>query len=659
MYCLIKVLVSSLLLSASSVQVMAQEASPATAPAVVTGPIPVESFARIPFIDNATLSPQGDKIAGLLGVEGRQVLAIFSVFNNGTAPVTALIPEGTDVSWIRWANDDNAIIGLNALLPVVEERWTISRVIGLNAQSGKITRILWDRAGQNASDLLWTAKDGTPSVLIAAQNSVYSDDEYWPAIYLVDASTGKKSLVQGGREGIMDWYADTAGVVRMGIRYDPGSRKSRLLYRGADGKSSFRTIDVADNKKREDLLAPFQFLQGDRALVVHADDAGRSGIFEIDLTTQADVRTVFLAPPGAQIGRVSMSRDGQTVLGVHYAGDQPSTWLDPKLKSIQSEVDRAVGSRRARIVSMSADHGRILYHIDQPNSPGSLFYYQVADGRMNQIAVLNRDLGTRALSPVRMVSYKARDGLDIEAVLTLPQGSSGKDLPIVMLPHGGPWARDTLDYDYWAQFIASRGYAVMQPNFRGSTGYGDAFEKAGEGKLGLAMQDDISDGLAWAVKQGIADPKRACIVGASYGGYAAMWGIAKDPDLYRCAVSIAGVANLRREVNDFGFSYYGRESKAAWTRMTPDFTAVSPINHIERIKAPLLLIHGKKDIVVDFAQSQSMYNKTKAAGKSVELVALPEATHHFRREADRVALLKAIDGFLQKHNPAGTAVQSQ
>jgi dipeptidyl aminopeptidase/acylaminoacyl peptidase len=222
----------------------------------------------------------------------------------------------------------------------------------------------------------------------------------------------------------------------------------------------------------------------------------------------------------------------------------------------------------------------------------------------------------------------------------------------VMLPHGGPWGHDALEYDYWAQFIASRGYVVIQPNFRGSTGYGTAFLRKGEGQMGLAMQDDISDGLAWAVKQGLADPKRACIVGASYGGYAAMWGVAKDPDLYRCAVSIAGVANLRREVNDFGNYLMGSKYRDDWQRMTPDFAAVSPINAVDRIKAPLLLIHGKQDITVDVNQSISMAAKLRGAGKSVELVILPEADHSFTREADRLTLLTTLDSFLLKHNPA-------
>lgn len=234
----------------------------------------------------------------------------------------------------------------------------------------------------------------------------------------------------------------------------------------------------------------------------------------------------------------------------------------------------------------------------------------------------------------------------------MPRGRTAKALPFIVMPHGGPWAHDTLTYDYWAQYLAEQGYGVIQPNFRGSTGYGQAFVDKGHGEIGLAMQDDLTDALKWAVGEGLADPARVCIVGASYGGYAAMWGIAKDPDLYRCAISIAGVSNLRKEVSDFGGASHENLYRTQWGRMSRDFAAVSPINAIERIKVPLLLIHGKKDVTVNHAQSDRMHSAMRRAGKASEFLSLPLADHYFAREADRLALLNAMGAFLQKHNPA-------
>jgi dipeptidyl aminopeptidase/acylaminoacyl peptidase len=422
------------------------------------------------------------------------------------------------------------------------------------------------------------------------------------------------------------------------------------------------TIERADTRKREGVIYPVLFLPGtDHALATHDDDNGFSTLYEIDLTTQKDLRTVYAAGEHREIADVETDPGATTLLrAIDSGADAQVHWFDPALADLQAQFDKAVGgdpavARRATIVSLSRDRKRMLVRVDRPDTPGGLYYYNVDAGTMNLIGWYSQQLAGRRQSPVTLVHYQARDGLPIEAVLTLPKGRAAKNLPIVMLPHGGPWAQDELAYDYWAQFIASLGYAVLQPNFRGSTGYGTTFLLKGEGQMGLAMQDDITDGLRWAVAQGIADPKRACIVGASYGGYAAMWGIAKDPDLYRCAIAIAGVASLRREVNDFGNELMQNKYTDDWKRMTPDFLAVSPINAIPAIKAPLLLIHGEKDVTVDVGQSKSMYKRMLAAGKQVQFVDLPLADHHFGREADRKTLLSAMGAFLAKYNPADAA----
>ncbi len=627
--------------------------TPAALAPKATSQIPLVDFARAPFISQPRLSPDGNSFAGLVNVKGTPAIAILNLFNNADKPIYITTPEGTNAAWIRWVNNDNLIIGLYALLPMpAGERFTVSRIMAVNRKTGKLTKILWNLNGQNASSVVWVANDGSPTILVEAQNSIFLGEEFWPAVYRVNVETGKNTVVVKGRSLVMDWFADGAGNVRSGASYNDDTRQFKLLYRGEAG-GLFRTVDAADTRQQESLTSPFLFLPGtDNALAIHDNPEGRSAIFEIDLKTQQDRRTVYTAPDGSEVDSVILSSDGATMLGVNYSGQQTGVaWIDPELDAIQAAIDKSVPGKSARIVSMSADRSRMLLIIDRADSPGALYFFDVNGTKLQRVAFINEALGTKPLNPVKMIQYQARDGLPIEAVLTLPRDRPAKSLPVIMLPHGGPWAQDTLAYDYWAQFLASRGYAVIQPNFRGSTGYGTAFMRKGEGQMGLAMQDDITDGLAWAVKEGIADPKRACIVGASYGGYAAMWGIAKDPDLYRCGVSIAGVANVRREVNDFGNYLMGGKFRDDWKRMSPDFAAISPINAISRIKVPLLLIHGKKDITVDFVQSNAMFGKMRGAGKQVELVTLPEADHSFSREADRVTLLTALEAFLFKHNP--------
>lgn len=587
-----------------------------------------------------------------MALDGRQIITIMNIFDKKEQPVQAGLPDTMQVDGLTWVNEDHVIATVRALNSVHGQGIYVRRAIGINRLTGKITKLLWDMGGQDGGDIVWIPSDGSPHVLIAAQNSIYRDADFWRAVYRVDVTTGSKRLVQKGREGVLGWAADATGAIRGGLAYRDDIRLFRLLYRGEGGKGSFRIVDRGDTRKREQVVSPFLFLpSSDHSLAIHDNDRGEGAIYEIDLASLQDVKLVYEAPDG-EVEDVILSGDGRALLGVTTTSAKHGVhWFDPALAELQQQFDKAVPNATVRIESMNRDRSKMLVYVSAADIAGQIYYYDVNVGLLQKLAAVNERLGARRLSPVKVIRYKARDGLEIEGILTLPKGRNPRNLPFIVMPHGGPWARDRLTYDYWVQFLANIGYAVLQPNFRGSTGYGTEFLRKGEGQLGLAMQDDVTDGMNWAVREGIADPKRVCIVGASYGGYAAMWGIAKDPDIYRCAISIAGVANLRREVNDFGGYLMKNKFRDDWQRMTPDFAAVSPYNYVARIKTPLLLIHGKKDITVSHGQSASMNGRMKDAGKDVEFVSLPLADHYYTREADRVALLNAMEKFLAKHNP--------
>jgi dipeptidyl aminopeptidase/acylaminoacyl peptidase len=257
-------------------------------------------------------------------------------------------------------------------------------------------------------------------------------------------------------------------------------------------------------------------------------------------------------------------------------------------------------------------------------------------------------LATAKLGEVSTISYKARDGQDIPAYLTLPPGAEPHGLPLVVLPHGGPESRDYPTFDWWAQFLASRGYAVLKPQFRGSTGFGEAFRKAGYRQWGGLMQDDVSDGVAAMISRGIADPKRVCIVGASYGGYAALAGAAFTPSLYKCAVSINGVSNLpemlgyllRRE----GPVSYWREHVG--DSFDPALVAKSPGHAAQGITAAILLMHATNDTVVPFRQSEGMARALKFENKPAELIELRAEDHWLSQGETRIRMLRALEKFL-------------
>ena len=641
-------LLAALLLTGSA---FAQTPPPvaATTPAA---PPSVEAFASLPFVERAELSPDGNHIAGIFGVGGEQKIAIMPVVNGATKSTIFGVPDETQPGRIQWVSNDNIIVSLTGLLPIEGDRWYVTRLLAVNRLSGKYTKLLWDLGGQNTGDVLWVPNDGSNEILVAAQATIYSNfPEFWPTVYRVNVTNGKKRKVVVGRSGVFDWGADHLGQVRVGVRYDDNRVTSRLIYRRSNDEA-LRQIDKADHKRDEVLTVPFLYLPGgDNALVMRDNDAGRTSIFEVDLATQQTIKTIF-EPEQGEVDGALTSDDGKLLGATTTDNTTPIFWFDQDLANLQANFNKSVPNSRVQIESMSADRSKMLVRVDSAETPGRIYFYDTKIGVLQNIASVNEKLGSKKLSPVKLVRYKARDGLEIEAVLTTPKGKDAKNLPFIVMPHGGPWGHDGLYYDYWAQFLASRGYVVMQPNFRGSTGYGTEFLNKGKGQMGFAMQDDITDGVKWAVNQGIADAKRVCIVGASYGGYAAMWGIAKDPDLYRCAISISGVAALRREVNDFGNDLKGNLYKMQWQEMTPDFNAVSPINAIAKIKTPLMLIHGKRDVTVDHVQSQKMFNAMTKADKAVEFVSLPLADHYFTREADRIKLLSSMEAFLAKHNPA-------
>jgi dipeptidyl aminopeptidase/acylaminoacyl peptidase len=266
-----------------------------------------------------------------------------------------------------------------------------------------------------------------------------------------------------------------------------------------------------------------------------------------------------------------------------------------------------------------------------------------------------------------MIDWKAADGLALRGVLTLPTGRTAKNLPLVVLPHGGPEARDYPVFDWWAQAFAARGYAVFQPNFRGSAGYGVAFRNAGFGQWGRKMQTDISDGVAELARQGVIDPKRACIVGGSYGGYAALAGVTVQQGLYRCAVSVAGVSDpggLLRDDRARGggastTTRYWRTFMGATSLMETELNTISPLKLASRADAPILLIHGKDDTVVPPQQSAAMEAALQQAGKTVELIWMPGEDHWLSRDATRVQMLTSAVAFVEKYDPPDAAVEAR
>jgi dipeptidyl aminopeptidase/acylaminoacyl peptidase len=644
-----------LLLAAAAAPAFAQApatGSAQTAPAPGAARRPLEQFGRLPFIMGPRLSPDGTRIAALVVKDGRQVLAIYRLTAPEAERISLVSLDEVDLNWWEWVNEDYLIAGVGGPDKALGFDFYLRRTVSISADGKKVKPIVPDRAAQQADDVIWIANDGTPRILLAMQTSLYDDvPGFWPSVYEIDVATGRNRRVVAPHDNVSSWYADSNGIVRIGVGYKDADRTSFLLYR-APGESMFRIVDRGSRRADDDLLVPALFTADPGKAIAFSDKSGFDALYELDLKAMTLGASVF-GVDGYDIGAFVSDRARNSVLGISYTDTRSRMkWLDPDLAEVQSQIDAAVGERRADIVSMSRDRRRLLVLVGGPDRAGAYFYYDRAAGKMQKFADVNTDFGGRRLAPVSTVRYQARDGLDISAILTMPAGRDPKNLPLILMPHGGPFARDSEEWDWWTQFLADRGYAVLQPNYRGSSGFGTAFAEKGEGQWGLAMQDDLDDAVAWAVKSGLADPRRVCIVGASYGGYAALRAAQRGGETYRCAVSYAGVSDLGAILR-YDRRFLNSGSRRDWLReQAPDFRAVSPINHAAEFAIPTLIMHGKKDRTVPVAQSREMAEKLGRAGKAFTYIEQPEGDHSFSREADRIQFLRELESFLAKHNPA-------
>jgi dipeptidyl aminopeptidase/acylaminoacyl peptidase len=349
--------------------------------------------------------------------------------------------------------------------------------------------------------------------------------------------------------------------------------------------------------------------------------------------------------------------DGDALEGVAFTRDHREYhWFDPRMREIQSALDETFGAGNATIGSSDRARNNLVVRVGAANQAGAYYVYNVQTGQFRNIGWVNTALRDMALNPVRTVRYRASDGQTIAAVLTLPRLREARNLPLIVLPHGGPWARDDESWDLWAQPLAEMGYAVIQPNYRGSSGYGQAWEAMSDGNWGMRMQDDLNDAVDYLAHEGIADAHRVCMFGWSYGGYAASRAAQRDGARYRCAISGAGVHDIpdmvahdRNYLGRYGSQYIG----SAAARLAD----VSPARHASEFSAPILIVHGARDQRVPVSQSRTLVERLRGAGKiegrDFVYVEQPRNTHNLPLESDRLQLLVEAQRFLAAHNPSG------
>ena len=548
-------------------------------------PIPLEQFAAGPEMTAPGLSPDGTKLVYLTTVSGELFVAVRDL-QKGAPPRPVL--RATSGTYQAVACNFKTNTRLLCRFRGVEHDYgapyPASRMVVLDSD-GSHVKVLFQSQPWAAStvegvqlqdQIIHWLPDDPEHVLIQMADA----DSIFPSVYTLNIGSGALHTVVGRREPVLEWIADRDGVVRFGYGY----RREEAVYLGRNSaKDEWRTLEKFKRFQGAH-FSPLAFGPLPNQLFVLAAQQKREAVWQMDLNENTDYQLMF-SRPDVDVDDLVIWPGDEHLVGFLYNDDKPHIqFVDPEAAAIDRAMDKAVPGAFHTVTAAARDGHLMLIHSYSDVEPG---VYHALDMTKHELTLIGREnsaLSQAALARTQPVVVPGPGGISIHGYLTLPVGATpGKAGAAVVYPHGGPYARDEWGYDDMVQVMASRGYAVLQLNFRGSTGYGEEWRKAGHQAWGTIMHDDITAGAHWLVSQGIADPARMCIVGWSYGGYAALTAAVKEPQLYRCAVSIAGVSDMSQLARDDDQFYGGREAVRESTGSDKaQLAAQSPVLHADR-----------------------------------------------------------------------------
>lgn len=596
--------------------------------------IPLRDFFRNPEKAGFQVSPDGNSIAFMQPYENR--MNVFVQPRTGGAAVRLTSETERDVAGYFWKGS-RRIVFLKDFKG--DENF---HLVSVDADGSNLVDLTpFDKVRAEIIDDLYE-RDDEMIIALNKRNPEIFD------VYHLDLNSKELALIAENPGNVTGWVTDHAGRIRLAITTD--GVNTSILHR-PDESAAFKTTITTDFKQQ---IAPL-FFDFDNKLLFAASNIGRdrSAIVRLDPATAAEESVIF-AHPEVDVANLAWSRKRKV-----YTAAQFVTWkrerrfFDAQMQAIFNDLERQLPGYEIDLQSADKDENIFVVAAWSDRTQGVRYLYEAATRRLTKLAEIAPWLDENQLAEMKPITYRARDGLTIHGYVTLPR-SGGGNLPLIVHPHGGPWARDMWGYDPEVQFLANRGYAVLQMNFRGSTGYGRAFWEAGFRQWGGKMQDDISDGVKYAVEGGIADPKRVCIYGGSYGGYAVLAGLAFTPELYACGIDYVGVSNLFtflktippywKPMLDMFYEMVGNPET------DKDLLAkASPVMHADAIRAPLLIAQGAQDPRVNVEESNQMVAALKKHGVPVEYLVKENEGHGFHNEENRFEFYEAMEKFLEKH----------
>lgn len=624
--------------------------------------VPAEHYSRLPVTYDAAISPNGKYLAMVADNNGRYIIRVINLVDPSDNKKRATAyGKGVKILWVKWANNDILLVSTRQKIKYNRTLVNTGYLYALNRDltENKMLLVPKNKRVLGSNMPVTEFRQFNNSVL----SFLPSDPDHILMSYglrdrmiedVIKLNVRTKSLkrIKKGEEDIQSWVVDLRGEPRIGVGTDLITHKRKMIIRDAD-TNTWRNVNAYPGLSAETIV--YGFMQNAHELIIGSYDGKDTlGLFVYNLKQKKQMRKLFQHDK-YDVSGIVHSPDGKKVIGASFTGDVGETaFFDPLYKNRIDEIHEQLPGFHVNYIDQTPDGRKTIFKASSPSIPNSLLYYNADTKKVAMIAQDYPEIGRTIQGDVLAASYRARDGFKIPAYITTPpkiaDGMPFKNLPFIIMPHGGPYARDTQSYDYLAQFMVSRGYAVLQMNFRGSEGYGKEFEDAGR-KNWVLMQEDVEDGARWLIDKGYADPKRICIVGWSYGGYAALMGAIKDPDLYACSVSMAGVTDLRDMINDMKKFRFGRQSAQNFIlkgfKGRDAIKENSPVKRADEITIPLMLAHGEKDTVVYYDQFKRMKKALKGSRAKVTYLTLNDEDHYLSNSQNRRDFFKTLDKFLQ------------
>lgn len=627
----------------------------------------LENYFRHAKYGSAVLSPNGKFLATTANINGRFQLAVLDIETGAARNVAGY--DRLDVYGIRWISNERIVF--NIVDRGGEQTSSRAGLYAINRDGSK-SAILMESPEHLRGHMdmaTWTSQPRAMRMV-----GVFNDDRndiialgHFPnrdvLPYRVDSLTGRRKELPFNVNGLARGFVfDGKNRLRVVVTTNATESDLTVWYceptAGAEAKcAEWRKLSEHTN------LAPkfsvLAFDDSDGAMIVSAPASdGRLGVYKYDFANNRPGELLAADKSVDVAGDLVFSPDTDRLLGIRMHTEPPRTvWFDKTMAGLQAGIDKAYPGMLNVIHPGSADAPMLIYSYSSTH-PGSYALYFPDKKKVQNLFAVRPWIDPKKMSPKLVYDYAARDGLPIMAYLTLPQGRTPKDLPLIVKVHGGPWSRDLTGFDAEAQFLAGLGYAVLQPQYRGSLGFGPEHFKKSFGQWGLAMQDDLTDGVNSLVMQGVADGRRICIMGTSYGGYAALMGLVKDPDLYRCAVNLLGITDIgylfaqNRWADEGVGGYFNKQLIGDPGQMSAQFNATSPARQAERIRAPVFMAYGGKDYRVPLIHGEDMRDALKKHKKVYEYLEFEKEEHGFAKEETRFRLNSAIERFLSTYNPA-------